>query len=269
MVRTNKYQFPPKLPRDGFDYASCAPLFQDRCADARAVARAMKKGDQDGPLQPAIADKCLEEVFVAARELADHLSLGGGTTLDKFWALVAERVGWGQVLPAVIVAALANHLVEARLRATIENGSASGVEVGLVAVAVDNYVDELRRRGLDRRLPKIDRVAAVADTTTVAVNPSAAALVTAADLVSPLERLTLKRKREVSSPDLTWHITNFSFRLGGSRGPVARQAAEDEGRHHRSLRRRPGQPRLGEWRGGRGQWGPGSGGLGAHGGLAN
>ncbi|KAJ9148808.1 hypothetical protein NKR19_g5846 [Coniochaeta hoffmannii] len=201
MVRTNKYQFPPKLPRDGFDYASCAPLFQDRCADARAVARAMKKGDQDGPLQPAIADKCLEEVFVAARELADHLSLGGGTTLDKFWALVAERVGWGQVLPAVIVAALANHLVEARLRATIENGSASGVEVGLVAVAVDNYVDELRRRGLDRRLPKIDRVAAVADTTTVAVNPSAAALVTAADLVSPLERLTLKRKREEDHED--------------------------------------------------------------------
>lgn len=91
----------------------------------------MKKGDQGGPLQPAVVDKCLEELFVAASE---HATLNRDlATYDNLWTRVADQIGWVH-LPPIIIRHLANHMVEARLAGTVRgwagalNDSSSGMD---------------------------------------------------------------------------------------------------------------------------------------------
>jgi hypothetical protein len=168
MVRWNEHSLAHLLPRDGFAYGGCAPLFPGRGADARCITKAMKKGDQGGPLQPAVVDKCLEELFAAATE---HATLTRNlATWDNLWARVADQIGWAH-LPPIIIRHLADHMVEARLRAQFEGESAPGVELGLAVGAIDEYVDKLRASGLAHILPKI--------MPTTTLHPSAA-------LVTPL-----------------------------------------------------------------------------------
>lgn len=201
MPRDNEQSLKHLLPRNGFAFGGCAALALYG-ADMRAVTAAMKEATATRTrLAYWLVEKCLAELFAKAHDCAKYIPAIG---MYRFWRDVASQVAWSRSLRVEIVRAVADYLLEGRLRGQDQGGFAADVEMGRTVRAIDDFVAEMRARNLGHALPNI--IPEDSDEEDDASGPATGTITDPVvnDLAGLLSTMAVKRKLFVSySPSLT------------------------------------------------------------------